>query len=300
MLTVISGEGLHAQVEVAEDLSQGGSDAVAAACRRLGADPAICFAFPAPFSHDVHAAVHRAEDILSAPIVGSCSADHRDFQHCQEIAGGRVLTDSMPLLAIYGDLDVSVDLGSGWTPVGREYRVTRVEGNRLLEVDGRPAVEMFNEYYGSKLDEPIVEFPLAVQLGPDSEPFFRGVFGIDITSGALTLGSSIPEGAILRMSEVEPTQILSASRDAMDRSKSRLDGATAAFIFNCAGGKWVLGSSVEKEVESLLGGLSGISAVGTYGFGEIGRLSSERVQTAYHNETCVTVFVRPGQHCRAA
>lgn len=293
VLTLISGAGLRAQVEVAEGLSRDGSHAVVSACRRMGADPAICFAFPAPSSHDVHLSVHAAEGILQAPVVGCCSADHREFLHCQEIAGDRVLTDSMPILAIYGDLEVSVDLASGWTPVGREYRVTRAEGQRLLEVDGRPAVEMINDYYGSEIDEPIVEFPFAVQLEPGSVPFYRAVFEVDTASGALTLGSGVPEGAVLRMSDVELDQMLCASREALDRSRSRLEGATSAFIFNCAGRKWVLGSSAEEEAESLLSGLSGIPAIGTYGFGEIGRLASEQVHTAYHNESCVTVFVGP-------
>lgn len=300
VLALLSGDGLRAQVVVAEELSKYGAEAVENACRRLSAEPALCFAFPAPSSHDVHTAVAHAESILEAPLVGSCSADHREFLHCQEIAGSRVLSDSMPILAVYGDLEVSVDLGSGWSPVGREHRATRVEGNRLIEVDGKPAAEMFTNYYGMTIDEPVVEFPLAVQVDADSPPFYRGVFGIDGESGALTLGSSVPEGSILRMSEVEPDRILSASREALDRSKGKLEGATAAFLFNCAGRKWVLGSSVEQEVSALLEGLSGIPAVGTYGFGEIGRLPAGSVSTSYHNETCVTVLVRPRSDQQAA
>ena len=58
-----------------------------------------------------------------------------------------VLYDSVLVTALAGEnIFIDVDKCIGWEPLGPSFRVTKAEGNRLIELEGRPASEIYEKF----------------------------------------------------------------------------------------------------------------------------------------------------------
>lgn len=73
-------------------------------------------------------------------------------------------------IGLYGDY-VKLGHGSkgGWDKFGPERLVTKSKGNVLYELDGRPALQLYKEYWGDRaagLPATVLLFPLAIEPPP--------------------------------------------------------------------------------------------------------------------------------------
>ena len=233
----------------------------------------------------------------ACPILGGLTGDHREFSRTAEFSGSEVLTDSIPVLFLYGDITVSWGVGSGWFPTGKPHVVTESDGNVVSQIDGRPATEVYREYWGEIPTDSLGEYPLAVfPEGDDGPSFLRAALGADQATGAIRFAGNVPAGARVRVTEVLPEGILSGStssvRDALDRYAGQ--SPQLALVFSCAARKWVLGTKAEQEIGLLKEHCKSVSGsiplAGFYCFGEIAPFNFGEAGQ-FHNEACVTVLL---------
>ena len=121
------------------------------------------------------------------------------------------LYDQMIFVVTYAgkELHVNVDKSVGWQTLGMPFKVTKADGNRLIEVNDRPAVELYEKYMQIKADENFAEetfeFPLMAQL--DGEEILRHTITVE-DDGTLVLAGYVTEGMDIYLCYGAPADIV--------------------------------------------------------------------------------------------
>lgn len=246
----------------------------------------------------VSKALHERLGDRACPIVGGLAGDHTVTTHTCQLYGTQSDYDSLVVMFFCGEVKVSWGVASGWFPIGTRHRVTRATGNKVHEIDGRPAIDIYQSFWGDRVTGNLGEFPLAVWQGTGADDFMlRAAMSVDPVEGSVTFAGDVAEGSIVSLTEVVPEGLLSGTRTSIERAVAGYHGTQtpAALLFSCAARKWVLGSRASGEIDSLVEsmgklGMPAIDFAGFYAFGEICPLALDG-PPLLHNETCVTVLV---------
>jgi len=269
--------------------------------RQLSSEPRLAFVFPDA------ALIAKGELIVDAlvkksagkiPIMGGCPGDGGAFKKTFQFANGQVYSDAIPILLLGGaDVEPVVITETGWEPMGVKGTATKVDGTRLLEVDGRPAIEYVGRYIAN-IDDPEVlgTFPIAVfdkDTAASSEPRYmlRSPFFYDKETGSVAYGGLIPEGCSLQMGRAYRDRVIASSKTAAEKVLEQKRNPTCVFFASCGARKLVLGGAIQEEVNTLKAAFSdGTPIAGFYSYGEIGPFDSRQELTTraqYHNCTLV-------------
>lgn len=299
VLTLIWGKGIAARTGLGRDLSKAPDRAIADALSTRGTAPRLAWTVFAPTTNST-AVVRQLQSTLgtACPVVGGLTGDHREFTRMVEFCGREVLRDSLPVMFLEGDFQVSCGVGNGWFPIGQTMKVTRSDGHWVHEIEGRPALDLYCDYFGAMPQHASLgEYPLAVfPDGPDGPFHLRAVLDADPKTGSIRVAGEIIEGACIRLTEVLSEGILAGSTESARNAVAAFRGEqpVLAFVFSCAARKWVLGTRAEQEIGLLLDSFqkSGVrpAIAGGYCFGEIGPTTTGG-PSDFHNETCVTVLL---------
>ena len=218
-----------------------------------------------------------------------CSPDITSPNSCVFSSEGGY-TRSGLLVLFFGGSEFYVDSRkiSGWKPIGRNFHVTRSEGNILYELGGIPAYEVYNKYLNIKNDQNFfynaLEFPMLYEHNGVSIVRAPGSSNPD---GSLTMSSDIDEGSIIRLSYGEPGLIVDRIRE--ESEKCGEFGPQVQHIFSCAARK-AFWSQREPTYEiTPFKGLA--SSTGFFSHGEFLR---EKGHLNQHNITLVIASMREG------
>ncbi len=200
-------------------------------------------------------------------------------------------------LGFYGDrLKVGCGSLGGWDPFGPERVITRAEGNRLYELDGHPALDLYRAYLGEHaagLPATALFFPLSIRAEGEEQGLVRTILGIDEAQHCMIFAGDMPVGHYARLMKANLNRLLDGAHGAAQASIERLDGAQAglALLISCVGRRMVFKQRVEEELEVVRDVLGPAAALtGFYSYGEISPFSSLD-QCELHNQTMtVTVF----------
>ncbi len=295
-VTLLAGSGLRARAVVGRQLSRDPDAAldVARALLSDGDSPSLVFVLPEGMSAcGADLLVNGLNDRLPAgvPLVGGTAGDQWSFKGTKQFFGDEVLSDSLPLLGIYGDLTVSVGVASGYVPIGAAGLVTRSEGPVVHAIDGLPPIAFYRRVAGVVSGVP-PEQPLAVSVDGGA-PFLRAPLSVDRETGSIHFAGDVPAGAVVHISEAETDALIAACRTSVESAVGGLGDAppVAAFVFACAARKQLLGTRTAQEIDVLAGQLpAGVPLSGFYTYGEIGP-QPDQPQSDFHNQTFVTVLV---------
>ena len=204
---------------------------------------------------------------------------------------GNPISDKGIVAIMYGGNDFHVYSKTivGWRPLGKDFKITKANGNILYELDGAPAFQAYSRYL--KIDNNDIflansmEFPMLLKNSEGAEALRTGMISRDdgsvefasmvdnFVSARLTFGSQDnivmdADEAAMKMSEFEP-QVLNA--------------------YSCFGRKNFLGDSCTIDIRpfSYLGTLSGFFTSGELATDDNGIF-------LHHNETLVVVGMREG------
>lgn len=306
-LVLLGGDGLTMRTGVGRDASL---DIEAAARQAVddasvpGVPPALCFTVPDGVTLDITAVIEGLKASLGErrfPIFGGAAGDHRTFDQTRQFYDGLILTDSVPVLLVSGDLQCSFGVGSGWQPVGHPLTVTRAEGNKVYTLDDQPALDVYRAHLGDTTSPgSFADFPLAVFEDPEQPHEFtlRAPFFVDEEERSLTFAGHVRQGCRAQISQGVRGGVLEGAQSAMDNAARAYPGdrPDAAFVVSCAARKWLLGGRAAEEAGTLRTTLDArfpgdpIPLCGFYSFGEISPLRPDG-ETRFHNETLVTLLV---------
>ena len=311
-LVLLSGDDFHAVSGVARSVSTDVAESIRAsvnhAVQRLaarggnGGAPSLCITMPDGLTVSGSAALNALRAALgdAVPIFGGTAGDQWRFKGTKQFHGTEVLQDSVPFLLFDEGVVFSFGVDTGWRPIGREGRVTEVDGHVVRAIDGRPATEFYREFLGNADITQLTEYPLAVRADDDrgaNSYYLRAPGRTDEATGCIHFLGDVPDGARVHITTTNRDQILAATRTSFqhaldDFPKDSGGGGkpALALCISCAGRKQILGSRTQEEARIVNELLAGVPAVGFYGYGEIARLAKDGI-SHYHNETFTTLLL---------
>ena len=232
------------------------------------------------------------------PIIGGGAAPRdpsreSDGLTSREFAGDVLTGDALAILLFAGPLAYSFGVETGWRGVGPRATVTRTTGAGVLEIDGRPALEFYERFFGP--GQPAIANPLAVFETSTSDRFYlRTPVTYDHERGSIAFFGAIPEGATIQLTMASTDQIVDGAKASIADALAgfptggRPDGA---LLFSCATRKFLLGTRAGREIElvrEILG--ANVPIGGFYCMGEIAPMASID-QTRFHNATMVSILL---------
>jgi hypothetical protein len=223
---------------------------------------------------------------------GGGAGDDGRFDTTHVFAGRGAYTDAVVALEILSARPVGVGVAHGWEPTGEGMRVTEAAGNRLVSLNGAPAVHAFQEHAeltGQKLDlkEPLPFF-LHNVIGIRGSDGYRLRVPLAVQDdGAILCAAAVPEGSIVHIMKTSAASAVLAARQATSEALRALAGArpAAAFVFDCVATRLRLGREFENELEACAGLLEPAGFVGCNTYGQIAR--AEGQFSGFHNCTAV-------------
>lgn len=236
------------------------------------------------------------------PVAGGTAGDSGRFVRTWQFAGRRVLTDAAVAIGFSGDVRVGTGVGSGWAPIGLAKMVTRAKGNVLYELNGEPALKVYERFLGShacKLPQVGVEYPLMIVGGrerPDGDPGYmllRATMSVDRSNGAIAFAGDIAEGATVYLTCGDRNAIQDAAGAAARNALAALGDAQPAMIFcySCMARKIVLGRRTAEELQRIRTAVGqAVPTIGFYTYGEYCRAGVDG-PSFLHNETATVSIV---------
>src|SRR5215211_1498371 len=214
------------------------------------------------------------------------------YQYCDD----EVISDGVSYALLSGKAQASWAISHSLIPIGGERIVTRSKGNVIYEIDGKPAMEVFEEYLpeGALTDDrDWIRYAVSLALTSkapsymkDEEYVVRGVPAVRLADGSITVQTEVPEGTSVWFSSRDKEKIVTGLDRMAAQIKHQLGDAQPklVFQFDCSSrGKDMFR---EQERAKLLGQFRqsvGPDApwVGFYTYGEIGPISTHNLRHIY-------------------
>lgn len=232
----------------------------------------------------------RAKVPPGVPITGGLAADDARFERTAVCVDGPEPSQQVVAVGFYGErLRTGYGSVGGWDPFGPERMITRVSANILYELDGEPALDLYERYLGdhaTSLPASGLHFPLSIARG-DEQPVVRTILGIDRATRSLIFAGDVSEGYRARLMRANPERLVEGAAGAARASAQSIvaGGADLAILVSCIGRRLVLKQRVEEELDAVLETVGGAAIVaGFYSYGEIAPFQRDGTCT-FHNQT---------------
>jgi hypothetical protein len=272
--------GIGIASEASRDPREAGRIAAAQAAEGLDLEPghAVLLLFVDPRSGDEAGAIDGAYSVIGGAVPLAGGGANGDVPAL--IADGRASADAVVAVALRSPERVVVGVSHGCQPTAEPAIATRTDGRVLLELNGRPAEEVYLEGFGCGdmvLDDP--EFEAFAVLHPLGQPEMRGQMRLRhvhgrAPGGGLACATPIPPNAAIWFTEQTAETIVESAERAVGETLEQLPGVPrAGLVFDCAARRRALGDSVEEETRALRSAFGEVAPIGgLYTRGEVGRV----------------------------
>jgi len=235
------------------------------------------------------------------PVTGGLAGDGANFG--ETVVGGDCEPRSQAVAAVgfYGSA-IRIGHGSagGWDTFGPRRRITRSVGNILFELDGEPALDLYERYLGEEeakgLPGTALLFPLQVHdpAHPDHE-VVRTILGIDREARSMTFAGDVPQGWNARLMRGNLDRLSAGAADAARQAQSGIgdcgESEGVAVLVSCIGRRLLMGQRTSEEVEAAAAELgANISRLGFYSYGEISPHAASGM-CELHNQTMTVTTI---------
>jgi hypothetical protein len=304
VVTAMGGTGFTVRTSVGRNASQHLRAAGAAAAVALDSvqdrDHRVLLLLADGLAGDQQEIVRGAYGVAGAavPLVGGCAGDEGRMVATHQFHGPEVLQDAVVGAAIGSDAPFGVGVRHGWRRVGEPMLVSASEGNRVKQLDDRPALDAYLE----RLDAPpeartdAAAFTAFAQTHPlglarrSGEEHVRFVAEADLERRELVCIAEVPRGGLAWIMEGDVRSVLDATDAACLEALAGLGSRSplGLLTFDCIARKGVLGDGVADEVARVSRHAGAAPVAGFYTYGEIARTHGV---AGFHNQTLVVLAV---------
>jgi hypothetical protein len=223
---------------------------------------------------------------------GGGAGDDGQFAKTHVFAGTEAVTDAVVALEIQSMQPMGVGVSHGWLPTDPGFRVTEVEGGRLISLNGLPAIDAFQDHAeatGQVLDrsDPLPFF-LHNILGIKGSANYRLRVPLSVDAeGAISCAAAIPLGSVVHIMKTTAQSAVLAAEQATKSALSALGGRRpqAALVFDCVATRLRLGAGFDNELRACSDLLEPAHFAGCNTYGQIAR--AEGQFSGFHNCTAV-------------
>lgn len=209
------------------------------------------------------------------PVFGGLAGDGDRFEQTFVGLNGELSSGKVAAVGLYG-ADIQIGHGSegGWRPFGSRRVVTKSSGNILYELDGKPALDLYEKYLGEEaqdLPASALLFPLSI-VDPmvEGSGFTRTILNINRQDKSLIFAGNIPEGSKAQLMKASHDGLLTGAAEAAAAAVNHVPNGELALLVSCIGRRLVMKQRAEEEVEAAAEELGeNIPRIGFYSYGEI-------------------------------
>jgi len=164
------------------------------------------------------------------------------YQYCDD----EVITDGVSYALLSGKAQAGWAISHGCIPIGGERIVTRSKGNVIYEIDGKPAMEVLEEYLPKDAltnDRDWMRYAISLALcfrAPsymkDEEYVVRGMPAVSMADGSITVQTEVSEGTSVWLSSRDKEKVSNGFDRMAQQIKEQLGGERPklVFQFECA------------------------------------------------------------------
>lgn len=233
------------------------------------------------------------------PVTGGLAGDGSNFKSTWTFCNGEFRSNRIIAVGLYGEsLIYAHGSRGGWDIFGPERVITKSKGNVLYEIDGRPALDLYEEYLGEKAKElpaSALLFPLQIRANEKDEiRLVRTILGVDREARTMTFAGELPEGHLAQLMRANIDRLIDGASKAANIHSLRSiadQGPFLSIAISCIGRRLVMGERTEEEVEATLDALPPrTSQIGFYSYGELSPLL-EGHSCELHNQTMTITVI---------
>ncbi len=209
------------------------------------------------------------------PILGGGSADDWRMEGNYVFLGQQAYSDSMLIAVFETRLRFGIGVAHGYRPLLQRATVTKARDHEVLELDGRPAAEVYCDL--NKLPRQRLEGAhLTLATGrPVGLLYAYGQYSLAVASyftpeNGIRFSQPVAEGTVLTMMAAGLEDLINAGQEAMRKAMLRGDirDPAMALVFSCALRRRFLGERIGGEIQGIQSILPGVPVLGFYSFGE--------------------------------
>ena len=220
-------------------------------------------------------AVDRLATDTGSFLVGGLTAAAGDSPHRAGAASGCLSGVALSPAAI----EIATGLSQGCTPLGQPHTVSAAKGNVLLELDGRPALDVFTEDIGEELASDLHQvggliFAALPVTGSDTADYtVRNLVAIDPSSKAIAIAATVPEGDRVLFCRRDRESAIEDMRRMTADLKRRIGNRTprGGIYISCAARGPNQFAAPESETEIIKDTLGDFPMIGFFANGELNR-----------------------------
>jgi len=231
-------------------------------------------------------------------VVGGAAADDGAFAVTRVATKERTAKASAVAAHVFTPQPWGIGVAHGLEPASGRMRVTRARGNRIYEIERRPAFEVYRDYARQKLGHDLTPdragpFLVANELGIyyfDAIRHARSGLRVE-RDGSIVCAGAVPEGASVCILRGEPEALLAAARRAAEEALEQLGGRqpSGVLVFDCVCRASILGARFDAEIRAIADVFPDVPIAGFLTYGEIARARG-RLE-GWHNATVVVVAI---------
>ena len=177
------------------------------------------------------------------------------YQYCDD----EVITDGVSYALLSGKARAGWAISHACIPIGGERIVTRSKGNIIYEIDGKPAMEVFDEYLPEGAithDRDWFRYVISLSLcfkAPsymkDEEYVVRGMPAVSMADGSITVQTEVQEGTSVWLSSRDKEKVSNGFDRMAAQIKDQLWGEKPKLVFQFECG--TRGKMMFREQEKL-------------------------------------------------
>jgi len=239
-------------------------------------------------------------------LAGGSAGDDMGMAATHVFCDGDIVEDALAMALIAAEQPITLTVNHAHTPVSAPVTVTAAEGSTVREIDDRPAFEVWldavrepvGERLGvdvdsldpgsERLSELLNHYPFGIDQGHGFKIRWPGL--TERTDGPMQFAVEIPEGTVFRVMHSQPSEQVSAVREATREAVDAAGeiGIAGAFVYDCVCRAAILGDEFAEAITAIDEELPAPFV----GFETYGELCLQRGQTSgYHNTTSVVMLL---------
>ena len=213
-----------------------------------------------------------SETVPSAYLVGGLtSSNAENYQVANQIVQGSIS-------GIFFSPEVNTVIGhtQGCTPLDQQHVITKAERNLLIELDGRPALDVLRDDVGEVLAKDLNKIAgyifagLPIEFSDTGDYLVRNIVGFDEEAKIIAVGDYLYEGSKFMFCRRDGNSAREDMLRMLATMKSRLQGMPrGGLYFTCLGrGRYQFGDNSE-ELKMIQDELGDFPLLGFFANGEI-------------------------------
>jgi small ligand-binding sensory domain FIST len=223
--------------------AQAAGEIAAAARPALGANNLLCL-FADSYNFEADAFLHAlARELPNVAVVGGGASEDGSIGETFQFCGDAVSSNSAAGMIFSGEFDLNLGATVACTPVGEPHRVTAARDNIVIELDGRPAFEVFAEAAGPlahNLNRAMAFIFAGIPLDPHADRIERGsyvvrnIIGASAEHGVIAVANRPKVGDLMALVLRDAERARSDLKLTLEEMASRAAGTPAfGLYFDC-------------------------------------------------------------------